>query len=1176
MTNLLSFTRRIAGATEEPLVSLRWDPQVEGPLATVPLQARAFYPGERTTDLGRLSAVMLDGENTDEHEVKITINLPIETIEIEQGDENAQVLVEEIQWLLVRGLGDHFDPEPDINENNNDGAAQEIRQTRTQHLNNGLEIYAGIAGAWRLQVRVEMADGTVRLGRIPLSVPLHVPVDCRVEAVATALEEIGVPVENRATLWENVVEKAELIASHILRPLNIRLWWLATQGDDLPPPFQLALTEIEEDHEIDLGTALLSGGTVDDIRQEARNHAVIVASPDVDFPEQFPWLATIWRGMTSRQFPQPDAEWYYERFPNIVRTGAVRIGLGAWTFDGVAAESGGAVDQVLAHASVLAAAAGFVVGHPATARWIELNARLLGVAVARAAALSAGVSSQSLLPAAQAELNRRPGIDIMDQTPNEPLRQLLGLNRPNGAPIADLFAPHQEDSENNPTEEGPRGLDSQAVDPESHDLRRSWTDLVALYPRLFQFDIHPPPNHPEGARLTAYDVLAGLVHNTTLDSAARRLQLPPPYRGYSLIPDDRDDQSRYEGAVRTSITTDDNRHIQDLQYSLRQVGITVGLHDPGRIGSRRIVEPNANNLNTRRNLMRGATEWAVREFQIAMGDPNDVRVCLDGALPYAHDLQVVREDNADMDVPEVTGRVDPLTASELRRWCFGRRVYPIVIEAREPAQVGLGEIVAYDSRNGTFRRVNNPDHLAPNEPFEPTDNLMGTNAIQRNQPILYAVDRSGRPAMDPPINHEGLGRHPLGRWVQQATTGEEPGRHWSGPRVYEAQGQRPLGVNHVLGDNWNPNDLAPGHPERPAREQALHIYKALLPTAQEESQGHFDILQSYDRAVTSLPLLHFTAGLGNFGQANGQLGGFLSFLEAAGDLASIEFQLNDEDAIIVGRRLGAAAERLFGRFGVRAGPVNRNAVNINETSRLILNGRQPPPAERADESRMWIQWFRTWPWLHRITRAIRADADLRAAMYIYGVRRIWKLALWENPNGQRRTAQHTSQRAMAVLLRQHIYMPADAQAAAQLVAEGDTQDDIVAHHLGVGWQHRNGLINALQWNGEDEAAFGHPEQVRYQIMRRDRFGPIDAQGRLLDEDNFVLQTNNNGRTRITDANGNYVRQTDATGNPTLSAPQVETRIVQTRLSGNANSLPEPNSIRDHIAAQLRRLMEEEN
>lgn len=906
---------------------------------------------------------------------------------------------------------------------------------------NLVEVRAGRGGPYVLEV--EIGDNK---DAIALLTPYLIEVKASFEAVQPSLRAAGIPDDAQNVIWTGILNRAERVAAHVLRPLNVRLYW---PGVNKPEWFRPH--DPQQNGTLTAGRILqLEGGQV---RVEGPGAIYITAplTPVAPQPISDEYLPsreegqnfTEWVTDLRGSYPRVDG-WYYDSLLEQIGGGWVYAGLGGLTTDGQVVEVEGAlgttVDKVL---KVLASSVPRIIDQEAamTHRYVKMAGRLIGVCVARAACGIVGL-----------EWSDEPGVpiedmtDLLDPSPSAPLRDLLGLHRPNG--------------ENG----GPLGIDRLITDLNEQGPRAigwatevSWRDLVATYEQT--------PEYPgRECAYVGYDVLAGLLSDDSLRSAQALAPLPPPYGDATLKPGDADRgyhpdgrHARYGGVEETS---GDFLRIRALQRDLRRVGITLGLghqDQAGRYGYRRYARGDVNIWNgdlgerpfgvrgaDHAPLKRGHTEWAVREYQIARMAPYSVLERLDSVAPYGDRLHRFRvwelEIGSHLEPSEeVNGELTPALGMALRRWCFGRRRYPIVVEARS-LPPGL--------RAWTTEMI--PRSHIGNE------NVMATDDASNNAYRMFLLDHSG-------LFGEAMDRAPLGYyaasgWRGPAMVGDQPRTENDPFRPGHSQSRISIATAFGVVDqaDWVPQ-MAPNDNDEEAarRELALSAFRIVAGVAHVEALGHFDGSNAWDDAVYSYPLFHHTLTLS--GGRPGLMADLLNWLQNPADdlltaVAGESEAANVEETLR--NLMRVEYQRAFGRFGIAPNAISRpstagpggllNIAACREITELNLNVDMTVAWQRNTDIgrrqqalyQAYQQWFRAWPWFGRFVQTLRTSSVLRRLLYAYELQwmsdRLIQTTRRPNPNGTGNTQIQnilTSEREIAGYLRLFVRAPAHANTA---------------------------------------------------------------------------------------------------------------------------------------------------
>lgn len=663
-------------------------------------------------------------------------------------------------------------------------------------------------------------------------------------------------------------------------------------------------------------------------------------------------------------------------------------------------------------------------------KYVELAGRALGIQVARSVVRLLGLDlacalESMTLPHATHE-PEEPSDDshhdlveaiparvqshtqLVDASPAEPLKDLLGLERPSGRTVAWL---EQE-------------LLAQADGAQAGQTERQrraawvagagqWRDLCALHGwnRGLWTDQETLDTGP-------YDVLAGLFEGRVLEISSRSAPLPLPYHGLCFREGDRDASgntvARYENAAPPAGAPSDL--IAQVQRDLTAIGLHWGhsvrgrwgyLHFRTGTGTTHYDGARAGTSVTvgaadRPRLKAGHTALAMREFAVMCDMPGQLFERLDGEPVYANRL--FPEPGLDLaghtaetlaagasQEQGVNGRMSPRAAFLLQQARFGRRRYPATVEfwARPPAR-----------QNHAIHHDQDPSGLF-------AENAVGPDDVTDRTVDAYGIDRSGLFAA-PSRRRRRLGKYGSGGW------------------------RGPVGASkrHSVAEPSWANSM-PGFdvPEDEGEaEDVRYLMRLVSGVLQVESGGFLDGYNAWDDAVFSLPPFHPTIARSN-GDVPGQMGTVVNFfqrpprqvIEAAIPMPPGPITEEVRDGVEARRRSAVRAlrsiwYRAYGRFGVGVGWSSdrhrddargdeyRNediaAIDFASDGFITLPpfgkhdlkdsaGDALPSmdadwvAQQASYNRQralyqsYTQWFRTWPWVHRFVNGVRANDDIR-------------------------------------------------------------------------------------------------------------------------------------------------------------------------------------------------------
>lgn len=632
---------------------------------------------------------------------------------------------------------------------------------------------------------------------------------------------------------------------------------------------------------------------------------------------------------------------------------------------------------------------------------LERAARWLGVALARGVLTAIGIEENEELDgvdADQTDLYERALFegDIMNASPANPVRDLLG------------------------------------VDTDSSD------DLVDEYVSEFGVTADDSGVLTVLDRTTPYDVLVGAVGTNpddesapdgTLDQIEDELPLGPAYGGFALRAGDEDadggSNATYGGAERTNSnvlpSSDEPGYVRLLQDDLRLLGIELAPPASDSTGSGRMGGPGSKERDNSSTLH---TEWALREFQIALSYPKAALYQFANEEVYGANLAAIPNptrvtsgsgDDLNMEPAKrvVTGVVDSMTGYRLRRWRFRRARYPIVIEARTSGD--YSKIVTYDTDN---------DGTAD----ERLDNIWDSEAVESTSPRVFVRDFSGHVDVEPDEEVEpGLKLHTLG---DKGFFHSVEGPHMTGSN----HGEVPLVPSNFHASADDLTDLS---------SDELAVYKAVSAATYQESTGYFDVVNCYDYQALSHPLCHYVFGLGYHAEEPGEWAGFLAALHH--DMPDTYMRYYGSRGVWPsamygkasnGKRVGEYTWRGSGKHEGVVYVLHRKVADDGQVDGdLAIRGMTGTNDTKVSESdrRRYAQWFRTWHWMYRVVASIRGDQELRRFIYQFTVRRIVDI---DDAYGMAE-----SEFAVAMALRLHVRAPGVAKGMLNAASGKSNEDD---------------------------------------------------------------------------------------------------------------------------------------
>jgi peptidoglycan hydrolase-like protein with peptidoglycan-binding domain len=447
-------------------------------------------------------------------------------------------------------------------------------------------------------------------------------------------------------------------------------------------------------------------------------------------------------------------------------------------------------------------------------------------------------------------------------------------------------------------------------------------------------------------------------------------------------------------------------HVRSLQEDLRSLGFFLVETPDGDFGR--------------------TTEWAVREFQIyakmgqvarvrndrvgqplltASGSPQTINnqeihydssavyVCAAGQSPaptgstprpatyYVDSLESVA--NQSIYSGAVCGALNAETIVALEFWLENNYRCPVIIEAWSITS-------------------NTRTNLASNG-----CNLWKHNAITNTGPRVYFRDFSNYytyPSSRPQTEY-----HTLGYYEAQS---------FGGPSSSSSHSWSPeseMSILNLSGSNFTPENI---------NTAQVSTYRVIRGSAQAECYGKFDVINCWDNALLSTGPCHWTAGLFNNNQySNGELPAFLSYFRDRNPQ-------NYENAF---GHFGLFPLTAWGSANLYSSETRTYSTWIKLSNSNFLSFQQHhqdsefTPLSRSREE---AHYLKTWHWFFRFSMASRTITNYRHAMWGMIKRRISdirskSISFQANNTTINSTIGqiYTSERAIAILLRWHIYRP---------------------------------------------------------------------------------------------------------------------------------------------------------
>jgi len=457
------------------------------------------------------------------------------------------------------------------------------------------------------------------------------------------------------------------------------------------------------------------------------------------------------------------------------------------------------------------------------------------------------------------------------------------------------------------------------------------------------------------------------------------------------------------------------QYVQQLQRDLRSLGFGV------------VGVPSGN--------FDRYTEWAVREFQIYAGMSHVAQFSparLQSILPanrvgapmpeHAHDVASLgickgsipaesvyvatlsRVPNTYRYTGPVSGVLDQRTRNALDHWIHHQYRCPVVIEAW-----------TVDART-----------LTRTMPFG-----NGIN-IWRHDEITHVGVKNGH------------------RWTTHTRMFfRDFTRYYCYPSTQQDDDYQPLGSYTQFGVYGGPVSTVPSHcwsesemtPERLIEGTTLatlradpccataSTYRVVRAAAEQECMAAFDSVNAYDDALVSIGPCHWTLGLlPAKGYHNGELAGFLAYV--------LHHNRLDYLAAFGNFGLYPSAPWVRSNQGALWNPGQRKYVGWIRQHVATTNPSEAPDAldKLPEVSRQLPEanYYKTWHWFYRWVMAGRCVAGVRSSMWDMvrlRLRDILAIPVVARTRTQQIVAPlgaiFTSERAIAILLRWHIYRPAN-------------------------------------------------------------------------------------------------------------------------------------------------------
>ncbi|MCT8276510.1 peptidoglycan-binding domain-containing protein [Xanthomonas translucens] len=459
------------------------------------------------------------------------------------------------------------------------------------------------------------------------------------------------------------------------------------------------------------------------------------------------------------------------------------------------------------------------------------------------------------------------------------------------------------------------------------------------------------------------------------------------------------------------------QHVRQLQNDLRTLGFLFVTNADGAFGA--------------------GTDWAVREFQIYAGMANVARindarlhgwqpqagitapeVAALGTRPHSNPPEsyyvssLDRVTNNARYTGPISGIVNSATRNAIEHWLRNNYRCPVVIEAWQ---------------------------VNPSNGQRTTVATNGVNIWNYNE-ITQAIIRNAANQVIARVRM--FSRDFTGHYTFPATRNQDHYQSLGGYARYTTYGGPQSEVpNHT----WIEAEMTPERLIGPASTIATlaaspdgataSTYRVVRATSEQECMGMFDSINAYDDALISLGPCHWTMGLmPQGGYDNGELPGFLSYFLHRNQ-ADYQRVLGNFGLYPSSAWAGANVGPLWNQTGRKyTGWIRQHneQTQVAQAPTILAQAaqvnQQLPMVDRAPAE---ANYFKTWHWFYRFAMAGRTVASMQQSMWDMVRMRIRDLR-GVAISVQAGTIQvnstlgefYTSEKAIGILLRWHIYRPA--------------------------------------------------------------------------------------------------------------------------------------------------------
>jgi hypothetical protein len=372
-------------------------------------------------------------------------------------------------------------------------------------------------------------------------------------------------------------------------------------------------------------------------------------------------------------------------------------------------------------------------------------------------------------------------------------------------------------------------------------------------------------------------------------------------------------------------------------------------------------------------VMDRLTKWGVREFQIYARMPVAVHQARAArGTPYVDSL--IQVELTHRYAGAVTGDVNDATLRAIQHWRRYSLRCPVVVSAYNVGPAG--------------------------EPLRPhTENIWLFDDLPNEDVRMFARDFSRYYTLPNRRSEEEL--IPLGKY-QVSPSGRFKGPLTRPPRSC-----------------WPEAETLPEHlvgvPLARLTPAQLSTFKAVRALSEVEGYGYLDCINGWDDAYFSLGPCHWTIAMHNGGNVQG------------GELCGYFAYLKHRDARSYSRAIGYFGIQPSVEWGADGGAIFDRSLRKYNT--WLAEPQERGPAKNWERTEADVNYFRGWHWCYRFLMAARTVPGFRHRMW--GMTRIRLRDILRAPwtAGSAADARtigdvFTSERAVAMILRWHVYRPA--------------------------------------------------------------------------------------------------------------------------------------------------------